>query len=336
MTEQLLLFEGAPTPLAEDRDAAAVAATHAEARAIAADLSPGLHFGTSSWAFPGWTGLVFSGAIPPALLARDGLREYARHPLLTTVGIDRTYYAPIPVEDLRRYADQLPAGFRCCTKAPAAVTGVTLGPGSPAALNPDFLSVDRLSRDLLEPFAAAFAGHTGPFILEFPPAPRHLRLEPDDFLARRDRFLSALPRDFEYAVELRDARLLTPAYRRVLARHGAAHTYNYWSAMPMPGAQADVIPPDELPFAMVRLLLRPGTWYEDQRERFAPFSEIVAPDEAMRDEVAAIGLRALAGGRRVYVLVNNKAEGSSPRTILELARRVRDRQRRVQSRAAGT
>jgi uncharacterized protein YecE (DUF72 family) len=28
-------------------------------------------------------------------LARTGLRAYAQHPLLRSVGIDRTYYAPI-------------------------------------------------------------------------------------------------------------------------------------------------------------------------------------------------------------------------------------------------
>jgi len=30
------------------------------------------------------------------------------------------------MEVLRRYADQLPDGFRCCTKAPAGVTAVAL------------------------------------------------------------------------------------------------------------------------------------------------------------------------------------------------------------------
>ena len=71
-------------------------------------------------------GLGAAWSIRPALsataLGREGLRHYARHPLLRTVGIDRSYYAPIPLDDLRAYADQLPAGFRCCLKAPAAVT----------------------------------------------------------------------------------------------------------------------------------------------------------------------------------------------------------------------
>ena len=87
--------------------------------------------------------------------------------------------------------------------------------------------------------------------------------------------LEALPRECRYAVEMRDRWVLTDAYRAALARHGAAHVYNYWSAMPMPGAQARTIPPEEQPFVMVRLLLKPGTWYEDQKQVFAPFDKLV-------------------------------------------------------------
>ena len=42
----------------------------------------------------------------------------------------------------------------------------------------------------------------------------------------------------------------------------------------------------------------------------------------MRDEVVQLTTRALKKGRRVYVLVNNKAEGSSPLTVEALAARV--------------
>jgi len=198
---------------------------------------------------------------------------------------------------------------------------VSLGHPRPTP-NPDFLSVDRLVDDLLRPCDAVFRPHTGPIILEFPPFPRALRLEPIEFYARLDRFMRALPSGFEYAVELRDARLLTPAYRDLLSRHGAAHTYNYWSAMPMPGEQAELLPPEELPFSVVRLLLRPGTWYEDQRERFTPFNRLVEPDATMRRQVVAIARRIVNRGRRVFVLVNNKAEGSSPLTVMALAERL--------------
>ena len=322
MSSQLPLFELDPEE-GEDESPRALAAVHAEARLIAEQLPPDIRFGTSSWTFPGWKGLVYSGTRSPSVLSREGLREYSQHPLLRTVGIDRSYYAPIAVDELRAYASQLPAGFRCCTKAPASVTGLTIGPaGAGSAINPDFLSTERFIKELLLPFALVFQEHTGPFILEFPPFPRQARLEPADFIQRLDRFLGRLPREFEYAVELRDARLLTPAYRDVLANHKVAHVFNYWSAMPMPAAQAERVRPEDLPFTVVRLLLRPGTWYEDQRERFRPFNAIVQPDEVMREEVTALSDRALVAGRKVWVLVNNKAEGSSPLTIMELAKRV--------------
>ena len=324
MSSQLTLFDDALPPRPEEAQGEALHRMHEEARAIASRLPSGLHFGTSSWSFPGWRGLVYSTARSQASLAREGLREYARHPLLTTVGVDRSYYAPIPAADLQEYAAQLPDGFRCCFKAPAAVTAMALGTPGRQTPNPDFLSVDRLVTDLLTPCAGVFRAHTGPIILEFPPVAAEHRLAPGDFHARLDRFLAGLPGAFEYAVELRDRRLLTPAYRDILRRHGIAHTYNYWSAMPRPADQAAIVPPEDGPFAVIRLLLRPGTWYEDQRDRFKPFDRIVEPDEAMRADVVAVTRRALSRGREVYILVNNKAEGSSPLTVMALAKRLRE------------
>jgi uncharacterized protein YecE (DUF72 family) len=328
VNDQLSLFGEPDAPPAPphpiDR---ALAERHDRARVLAARLPDALAFGTSSWTFPGWAGLVYPHGLRGTALGLEGLRHYARHPLLRTVGIDRTYYAPLSLDDVRAYADALPDGFRACLKAPAAVTsrvvpGFGAARGGPAPENPDFLSVARLIADLLEPLAAGFRGHTGPILLEFPPAARASSQSPAAFLEALDRFFDGLPREFAYAIELRDRALLTPAYAALLARHGLGHTYNYWSAMPMPLTQAAVVRPEGQPFVVVRLLLRPGTWYEDQRDRFKPFDRLVAPDPAMRDEVVELTTRALKRGMSVYVLVNNKAEGSSPLTIEAIAERV--------------
>jgi uncharacterized protein YecE (DUF72 family) len=149
MPDQLPLFEVDAEPFPNPyRDA--LAAAHAEASILAAQLPPTVLFGTSSWSFPGWAGIVYSSERSTSELARGGLREYAQHPLLRTVGIDRSYYAPLPADDLRAYADELPPGFRCCIKAPAGVTAFTLGvPGARTERNPDFLSIERLTIDLL-------------------------------------------------------------------------------------------------------------------------------------------------------------------------------------------
>jgi len=318
-SSQLDLF-GSPRPQGSRADIAVrerLEREHTEASEIAARLPGNVFFGTSSWGFPGWTGIVYSRRATPGQLAREGLAEYARHPLLRTVGIDRGFYAPIPEEDLLRYAAQLPAGFRCCAKAPAAVTAAEL-PGQRTA-NPDFLRPDRFVNEMVQPFCAAFADHAGPFLLQFPPAGAGRRDRPASFAAKLGRFLAALPRDFRYAVELRDPSLLTEEYRAALAEAGAAHVYNYATAMPMPHVQAAAVPLETASFAVIRLLLAPGTRYNDRREEFEPFDRIVAPDLEMRRQVVSLARQASSLGRDVFVLVNNKAEGCSPLTIRALA-----------------
>lgn len=318
------LFADEPPITVRDSAGAAadeLAEVRREASRLAAALPATLRFGTSSWSFPGWRGLVYAGPRSQGALAREGLAEYARHPLLRTVGVDRSYYAPVPPDDLRRYARQLPAGFPCCFKAPATVTSAAVphSRGAGPARNPEFLSAERFAAELLEPVAACLGDHAGPFVIECAPLPRGLRVSPQEFAERLDTMLEALPREFQYAVEIRTPGWMTPAYARVLARHGAGHVYNYWSAMPMPAQQALTVPMADLPFVVVRLLLRPGTWYEDQRERFAPFDRIVEPDEPMRRDVTDLVVEAVRRSLPAYVLVNNKAEGSAPLTVAALA-----------------
>ena len=293
-----------------------------ECAAIAARLPSGVFFGTSSWSFPDWEGIVYPRRFSTGQLARDGLSEYVRHPLLTTVGIDRGYYAPIPRTDLERYARQLPAGFPCCAKAPESVTAAALGPRAgpdSGRRNPDFLNPRRFEDEFLAAFAESFLEHAGPFVLQFPPAPSHAALAPEAFAEELERFLAALPRKFRYAVELREERLLTPAYREALAAHGVAHVFNFAGSMPMPADQERLVSIRTADFAVVRLLLPPGRFYGERRDELWPFDRISSPQPDMRRQVAGLATRALDLGRTVTVLVNNKAEGCAPLTIRALA-----------------
>jgi uncharacterized protein YecE (DUF72 family) len=241
--------------------------------------------------------------------------------LLRTVGIDRGYYGPIPAADLERYASQLPAAFPCCAKAPEAVTSAVVKDraSGQAAANPDYLRPGRFIEEMVGPFREAFRDHTGPFVIQFPPAPAGFRLAPREFAERLERFLGALPADFRYAVELRDASLLTGEYARALAAHGAAHVYNYATAMPLPADQTAAVPIAGAPFTMVRLLLPPGTRYTERRDALWPFTRTSDPDPVMRNQVLQIVRESVDQGRPVYVLVNNKAEGCAPATIRALA-----------------
>lgn len=324
--DQLSLFDLTPPQRGHVSDEGmADADWPADVRELGARLPTGVYFGTSSWSFPGWSGLVYRRPRTQTELAREGLREYARYPLFGTVGIDRSYYAPLAVDELKRYAEQLPSDFRCCAKVPAMYASPVLpgsGRESAPAPNPDFLSPEGFLSDVLQPFLLHFSRHLGPFVLEIPPVPPEARLDPAAFVQRLGRFLDALPRSCPMSVEVRDRRLLTPAYAAVLHQARAAHVLNYWSAMPYLTDQAAAIDTTRAPFAVMRLLLRPGTRYEARRDAFRPFNRIVDQDDRMRRDVTRLIRDAVGREQPVYVLVNNKAEGSAPLTIRALAERL--------------
>ena len=146
-TEQSDLFGEASIEAAAAIPAAAVD----EAIVRLAQARPkGVHYGTSSWSFPGWAGIVYAyGEYAATALARHGLAAYARHPLLNGVGLDRTFYAPVPAAELARYARVVPEDFRFVVKAysglttdPESARGVRMAGQSGVFLDPRFAARD--------------------------------------------------------------------------------------------------------------------------------------------------------------------------------------------------
>src|SRR5579863_9732823 len=75
---------------------------------VAARLPKNLHFGTSSWSFAGWVGIVYAQLYSASVLARYGLAAYARHPLLNAVNLDSAFYKVPTPEQLTSYAADVP------------------------------------------------------------------------------------------------------------------------------------------------------------------------------------------------------------------------------------
>jgi hypothetical protein len=121
-----------------------------------------------------------------------------------------------------------------------------------------------------------------------------------------------------YAVELRDARLLTTAYREALAATGACHCFNVHPAMPDIDVQAGRTG-NAFPATVIRWMLGPGLEYEQARQRYEPFDRVVDEDTASRSRIAAHCVAAAKAGRCAYVIINNKAEGSAPLSAFTLA-----------------
>lgn len=77
------------------------------------------------------------------------------------------------------------------------------------------------------------------------------------------------------------------------------------------------------PGALVcRWNLQRGFRYQQAKDLFEPFDKLAAPDPANRAELARVIAATAAAGHPVFVTVNNKAEGSAPLSIFELARQL--------------
>jgi uncharacterized protein YecE (DUF72 family) len=296
-----------------------------ELTALGQAVPPHVRLGTSSWTFPGWAGLCYAPGTSEARLMREGLGLYSRYPLFRTVGIDRSYYRPLVREELAAYASQLPEGFTTHEKVwdrlvtPTWPNHARYGAEAGRA-NPSFLDAALFRKVIWEPHVDTFEDRLGSFILEFPPMAPGRGPSPAAFPSMLATFLDALPTGPRYAVELRNPELLTGDYRRVLADRGVAHVYNWWSRMPELREQLSRCAPTA-DFLVARLLLRPGTTYAVRKEAFAPFDRLHDVSEPMHDDVVELGRVARAAGATLDVLVNNKAEGSAPRTVRALAER---------------
>jgi hypothetical protein len=123
-------------------------------------------------------------------------------------------------------------------------------------------------------------------------------------------------------VEIRDRELFGPGYAAALAGTGAAHGFTVHPSMPPLEEQARVVPVAGQPALVVRWMLGHGRGYEEARDLYAPFDRLAAPDPTSRSGVARLCAAAAAVGREATVVVNNKAEGSSPLSLAELARAI--------------
>ncbi|MEM5422868.1 DUF72 domain-containing protein [Paraburkholderia ferrariae] len=319
---------------------------------VAAALPASVRLGTSSWSFPGWRGIVYGEDYSQSKLARDGLSAYGAHPLLRSVSIDRSFYAPLTVTDYLRYAQQVPDHFRFIVKAPALVTDASVRGerGEPVSANPCFLNAELAAREFVEPCLAGLGGKAGALVFQFPPLPDQLLADPAAFVERLTAFLAALPPLPQssdpaaagdgpcYAIEIRDAILLTPRFVRTLRAAGVRYCVGLHARMPDPLRQAAALAlmDGETPAGplIVRWSLHSGFRYEQAKARYEPFDKLVDEDPHTRVTLAELAARYAMAGQPVLITTNNKAEGSAPLTCAKLARAIADEMERLRGELA--
>jgi uncharacterized protein YecE (DUF72 family) len=289
-------------------------------RTLAGRLPHGVRFGTSTWSFPGWQGIVYGGDYDETKLSREGLSAYAHHPLLRSVGVDRSYYRPLDDKTLLRMASAVPTDFKFLLKAHAALMlpKSARRPDYLAGVSDVFLDSTYASRNVIEPALRQLGEKLGVILFQFSPLGDRVLRYRKELLERLESFLTALPSEAQYAVEWRDATLLGPDLADVLARCKVAHGYAGHPRMPQIDEQVS-FDRGEGPL-VIRWLLRRDRVYEDARMTYAPFDRLLEPDADSRRGILSLLHGAVGQGREAIVIVNNKAEGSAPLSVLQLAR----------------
>jgi uncharacterized protein YecE (DUF72 family) len=153
--------------------------------------------GTSGWQYRSWRERFY----PPGIPSRRWLEYYSRQ--FATVELNTTFYGLPAVESAKRWAEQVPEGFRFAAKMSRYLTHVRR------------LRDPRGPVDLLFERLAPLGTRLGPVLFQLPP---DLALAP----ALLDAALGACPPGTALAVEPRHPSWFCDELRDVLTRRGAA------------------------------------------------------------------------------------------------------------------
>jgi uncharacterized protein YecE (DUF72 family) len=280
--------------------------------------SKGIYFGTSSWKYPGWKGMVYNRPYPSKkAFDQECVAEYSE--LFPTVCADFALYDFPDAQKMQALHDATADGFRVSLKVTDRITikryprlprhGINAG-----RENPDFLNVELFEDAFLRPLEA-LGTKRGAVIFEFSAFTAESGVTFDVFMESLDAFLTRLPRGTAYAVEIRNREFLTAEYLAMLSSHGAAHVLNNWTRMPPIIEQIQVAGVLTGGFSVARALLRPGRTYQEAVEKFQPYEEIREENPELRMGLADAVGRCIAEKKELYAYVNNRAEGNSPKTI---------------------
>lgn len=301
----------------------------------AAELAAkGVFIGASSWKYEGWLGQLYTperyeyrGKVARTRFERDCLGEYAE--VFKTVCIDAAYYAFPSEKYLQGLTSQVPSDFQFGLKVTDEITvrtfpnldrfGIRAG-----KRNGNFLNADLFDRAFLKP-CESIRPNIGLLMFEFS------RFYPSDyphgreFVAGLDAFLGQLPWGWPYAVEMRNKHWLAPEYFSCLARHGVAHVFNSWDAMP-PVSEQMALPGSRTHprLCAARFLLTPGRSYAEAVKSFQPYDRT----REVNDEARQAGAALIVEGKRyeprrkTYIYVNNRLEGNALETIAAMVSRM--------------
>lgn len=260
-----------------------------------------IRLGTSSWTGDGWVGSFYPASSKP----QDFLPLYADK--FDSVEIDSTFYRIPAAKTVQQWKERTPVGFTFAAKIPQVITHEKMLVDVDGDLK-EFLNVMDLLGDKL-----------GPLLFQFPYFNKQEFRGVGLFLERLEPVLKQLPKDHQWAVEIRNKNWLSDKLYSVLREHGVALALVDQVWMPRPSDYFENGDPITANFIYVR-------WIGDRKgieERTKVWNQtIIDRTEELREWVKVLS----KSGQSVdvmYAYANNHFGGYAPDTI-ELFKRLWD------------
>ena len=195
-----------------------------------------LRLGTSAFVASGWQGSFY----PVGMKSADYLTYYATK--FDTVEVDSTFYRAPSVATVSGWERKTPPGFKLAAEVPQIITHEKVLQNCDDDLKQFLDTMDLMGEKL------------GPLLFQFGHFNSTVFRSGKEFLARLAPFLSKLPKDHHFALEIRNKWWLDADFFDLLRVHNVAYALTERSFMPSPTEIFAKLDPITADFAYIRWL----------------------------------------------------------------------------------
>jgi uncharacterized protein YecE (DUF72 family) len=228
---------------------------------------------------------------------RDYLSFYATK--FDTVEVDSTFYRTPALTTVQGWYSKTPPGFVFTAKVPQVITHQKMLHDCDQEMT-EFLNVMDALHEKLGPLLLQFAYFNGTAFAGV-----------KDFLTLLVPFLKKLPKDHQFAVEIRNKTWLVPQFIDTLREHHVAFALIDHSFMPRPAQWFENFDPITADFTYIR-------WLGDRKEieqRTKVWDKIIVDRSGELSEWVDVLGKVYKRNVQIYTYANNHYAGFSPATV---------------------
>ena len=274
-----------------------------------------LNIGTCSWKYDSWVGLIYSEK-----KKENYLSEYSKY--YSTVEIDQWFWSLFPNSKVKLpnskvvadYAKSVPGNFKFSIKVPNSVTLThyySRDKDAPLKKNPYFLSTETFNEFLEQ--LSPMQDKLGPLIFQFEYLNKKKMSNQQLFMEKITDFLNGCPKEYSYAIEVRNPKFLNKDYFEFLSSHGLHHVFLQGYYMP---SIFEIYNKYKLFLKYLVVIRLHGPDRKGiEKKTLNRWNEIVSPKDDELNGVSQMVRELNERDIAVYVNINNHYEGSAPKTI---------------------